>query len=104
MPTPTTVARVVDIPPGTSVVRAVAGKAVAVFNVAGTFYALDDVCPHAGASLADGEVIDLVVTCPRHGWRFRLTDGIWADAPKTGLRAGCYPVEVVGDEVRVTVS
>ncbi len=98
-----TVCRVGEVPPGTSVVRPVGGKPVAVFNVGGTFYALDDVCPHAGASLADGEVAGLVVSCPWHGWRFRLTDGQWTDAPKSGVRAGCYAVEVVGDEVRVTV-
>ncbi len=103
MPTTETVARVADIPPGTSAVHTVAGKPVAVFNVAGSFYAIDDVCPHAGASLAAGEVDGTVVACPWHGWRFRLTDGGWADAPKSPVRAGCYAVEVVGDEVRVTV-
>jgi nitrite reductase (NADH) small subunit/3-phenylpropionate/trans-cinnamate dioxygenase ferredoxin subunit len=103
VPTTATVATVGEILPGTSVVRPVGGRPVAVFNVGGSFYALDDVCPHAGASLADGEVTGLVVACPWHGWRFRLTDGGWADAPKGGVRAGCYRVEVVGDEVRVTV-
>ena len=103
MPTAVTVAHLRDVPPGTGIVRVVAGKPVAIFNVGGTLYAIDDACPHAGAPLSDGDVDGTVVTCLWHGWRFRLTDGVWADAPKGKVRVGCYPVAVVGDEVVVTL-
>ncbi|MFO0850824.1 MAG: Rieske (2Fe-2S) protein [Gemmataceae bacterium] len=101
MPERVTVARVGDIPDGASGVVTVAGKDVAVFNVGGRFYAIDDRCPHAGASLAGGEVDELTVTCPLHHWRFRLTDGAWADNPR--LKTACYPVHVVGDLIQVEV-
>ena len=65
----------------------------------GRYYAIDDVCPHMGASLSGGYVEDGIVTCPWHAWRFRLADGAWADNPR--IKIGCYPVRVVGDEVQV---
>ena len=56
-------------------------------------------CPHMGASLSGGVIENGVVTCPWHAWRFRLTDGAWADNPR--IKIGCYPVRVEGDEVQV---
>ena len=88
-----------DIPEGGSVVVEVNGKDVAVFRAGGRFFAIDDLCPHMGASLSGGYVEDGVVTCPWHYWRFRLSDGAWADNPK--VRTGCYPVHVVGDELEL---
>lgn len=96
-----TVAKVADIPPGTAKAIPVGSKTVAVFNQQGTFHAIDDLCMHMGASLAQGEVADLIVTCPWHGWRFRLTDGTWMNSPK--LKTACYPVRVVGDEIQVEI-
>jgi len=90
-----------DIPPGESVVITVGKRDIAVFHHEGQFFAIDDVCPHAGASLAGGHVENGVVTCPWHAWRFRLCDGAWADNPR--VKTGCYPVTVTADEVRVEV-
>jgi nitrite reductase (NADH) small subunit/3-phenylpropionate/trans-cinnamate dioxygenase ferredoxin subunit len=81
-----------EIPPGASRVVDVDGALVAVFNVDGKYFAIDDRCPHAGASLADGCVEGGVVTCAWHGWRFRLADGSWADNPRVKTRT--YPVVV----------
>jgi nitrite reductase (NADH) small subunit/3-phenylpropionate/trans-cinnamate dioxygenase ferredoxin subunit len=94
-----TVCRVQDIPEGEAKVVALGRKVVAIFRVTGHFYAIDDVCPHMGASLAGGYIEGTVVTCPWHAWRFRLTDGAWADNPR--LKIGCYAVRVEGDEVQV---
>ena len=94
-----TVCKVSDLPPGGVVVVTIGKKDVAVFHHDRGISAIDDCCPHAGASLSGGNVEDGIVTCPWHGWRFRLSDGAWADNPK--LKTGCYPVTVVGDEVRV---
>ncbi|OWK41673.1 Rieske (2Fe-2S) protein [Fimbriiglobus ruber] len=93
------VARVGDVPDGGSIVVEVNQKDVAVFLVDGQYYAIDDRCPHAGASLSGGGVEDGVVTCPWHYWRFRLTDGAWADNPR--IKTGCYRVHVAGDEIRL---
>ncbi len=96
-----TVGRVGDIPEGTSKAVEVGNKLIALFHQGGEYYAIDDVCPHMGASLSGGEVADGVVTCPWHAWRFRLTDGAWADNPR--LKIGCYPVRVVGEEIQVQI-
>jgi nitrite reductase (NADH) small subunit/3-phenylpropionate/trans-cinnamate dioxygenase ferredoxin subunit len=77
------------------------GKLVAVFLENGHYYAIDDVCPHMGASLSGGCLEDGIVTCAWHGWRFRLADGAWADNPR--IKIGCYPVRVEGAEVQVQV-
>src|SRR5262249_6423108 len=73
---------------------------IAVFRTPDGYYAIDDVCPHMGASLGAGWVENGIVTCPWHAWRFRLKDGIWADNPRMKM-LGCYPVRVVNEEVQV---
>lgn len=95
------VGRVGDIPDGGSVVVEVDGRDVAVFHAGGAYHAIDDRCPHAGASLSGGCVEGGVVTCPWHYWRFRLSDGAWADNPR--IRTATFPVHVVGDEIRLEV-
>lgn len=78
---------------------AVGQRLVAIFLVDDHPCAIDDVCPHMGASLAAGEVENGIVKCPWHGWRFRVTDGTWADNPR--IKIPSFPVRIVGDEVQV---
>jgi NAD(P)H-dependent nitrite reductase small subunit len=94
-----TVCRVGDIPEGEGKTVSVAGKLIAVFHTGGQYHAIDDMCPHMGASLSGGYIEDGVVTCPWHAWRFCLSDGTWADNKK--IKIGCYSVRVVGDEIQV---
>jgi len=69
------VARASDIPEGDFAQAEIDGALVAVFNVGGQFYAIDDVCTHDGGGLAGGAVEGDVVICPRHGARFCLRTG-----------------------------
>ena len=69
------VAKVSDVAPGSATTAVVDGREIAVFNVGGAFYALDNTCPHQGGPLAEGWVDALTVTCPWHAWRFRLDNG-----------------------------
>jgi len=85
-----TVAKANEIPEGGCVVVNVRQKDVAIFRINGALSAIDDMCPHMGASLSGGFVEDGCVTCPWHYWRFRLADGAWADNPK--VKIGAYPV------------
>jgi nitrite reductase (NADH) small subunit len=96
-----TVCRAGDLKDGESGSVAINGKVIAVFRVGEQFFAIDDTCPHMGASLSSGTVHNGIVTCPWHYWRFRLNDGAWADNPR--IKIGCYPVHVVGDEIKVEV-
>jgi nitrite reductase (NADH) small subunit/3-phenylpropionate/trans-cinnamate dioxygenase ferredoxin subunit len=95
------VCRVGDLAEGEGKTVSVGDKLVAVFFTGGQYLAIDDTCPHMGASLSGGYVEDGIVTCPWHAWRFRLKDGAWADNPR--IKIGCYPVRVEGDEVLVAV-
>ncbi|GIW78316.1 MAG: nitrite reductase [Gemmatales bacterium] len=79
----------------------IGNKTIAVFRHQGQFFAIDDTCPHMGASLSGGHVEDGSVTCPWHAWRFRLADGAWADNPK--IQIACYPVRIEQGEVQVAV-
>lgn len=62
-------------PEGTCRRLDVGGRPVAVFNVAGTFYAIEDICSHQEVSLSDGELDGLTIICPGHGARFSLVTG-----------------------------
>jgi nitrite reductase (NADH) small subunit/3-phenylpropionate/trans-cinnamate dioxygenase ferredoxin subunit len=91
------VAREGEIAPGGCRVVTVNQREVAVFHVDGQYFAIDDRCPHAGASLSGGHVENGIVTCPWHYWRFRLCDGAWADNPR--IRTRSYPIVVEQGEI-----
>jgi NAD(P)H-dependent nitrite reductase small subunit len=97
-----TVARVGEIPEGQGRVFEVDGRLIAVFLEGGTYYAIDDACPHQGAPLSDGIVFDKSVTCTWHGWRFSLLDGCHLDGSR--CRVATYPVRVEGDAIQVAVA
>jgi nitrite reductase/ring-hydroxylating ferredoxin subunit len=84
---------------GVTVVQA-AGRAVAVFHVDGAWFAVDDACPHHGASLADGGVRGTVVRCPWHEWPFDLTTG---ECQRSPARVATHDVEVRDGVVHVHV-
>lgn len=95
-----TVAKVGDIPVGTSKAVVVGQKTIAIFHQpGGVWNAIDDYCPHMGASLAEGTLENGVVECPWHAWQFRLSDGTWVNSPK--LKIGCYELRVQDDELQI---
>ncbi len=94
-----TVARVGDVPEGRGRTVRIGDDYVALFLVDGQYYALDDYCPHMGASLGDSDLRDGMVVCNRHLWAFRLTDGTSPDVPT--LRATPLDVRVAGAEIQV---
>lgn len=69
------VADVSEVPPGGKKLLDFDGRAVALFNVGGSFFAIDDVCTHDGGPLADGELRGCEIACPRHGARFDVRTG-----------------------------
>lgn len=96
-----TVCRVSEVIEGEGKTVEVNGKLIALFRHNGELHAIDDLCPHMGASLSGGFVEKGIVTCPWHAWRFRLQDGAWADNPR--IKIGCYVVRVEGDAVQIQV-
>jgi nitrite reductase/ring-hydroxylating ferredoxin subunit len=98
----TKVATTEEVPTGTAKPVAVNGRKMALFNVEGTYYAIDDMCTHRGAPLSEGECIGTEVCCPWHGARFDLTTGMHLSPPAPkGVTA--YMVQVVGNEIQVDV-
>lgn len=97
-----TVARVDEIPEGQGRYFEVDGRAIAVFLDGGTYYAIDDACPHQGAPLSEGIVYDRTVTCTWHGWVFSLQDGRHLGGSR--CRVATYPVRVVDDQIQVSLS
>ena len=70
-----TVAKIEELPPGTCKSVEAQGILIALCNVGGTVYALDNTCPHAGGPIGEGTIIGDVITCPWHGWRFNVRTG-----------------------------
>ena len=89
-----------ELGPGKSKTVEVGGVPVAVFNVGGTYYAIEDTCSHVGGPLSEGELDGATVTCPWHGAQFDLATGKALTPPaSTGLKT--YHVHVEGDEVKI---
>ena len=92
-------AKTTEIEPGTIKEVQVAGKAVALANVGGKFYAISNTCLHRGGPLGQGPLEGNIVTCPWHGWEYEVTTGKIRQNPSVGVDN--YPVEVRGEEIFV---
>jgi nitrite reductase/ring-hydroxylating ferredoxin subunit len=76
------------------------GHRIAVFNVGGSYYAIENTCPHRGGPLAEGMVAGEEVICPWHGSRFNVKTGSVLTPPASqGVES--FPVRVAGDDVEV---
>src|SRR5499426_414872 len=94
------VAQTSDLSPGTGKVVQADGRNLALFNVAGTFYAIDNTCTHRGGPLGEGELAGEVVTCPWHGAQFNVKTGeVLAPPAQNGVRS--FPVKIQGNDVLV---
>lgn len=96
------VAKTDEIAPGQSKMLEVNGKKIAIFNVAGSFYAIDDTCSHRGGSLSQGMIEGENVTCPWHGAVFDVRSGEVLGPPApTGVAR--YNVRVDGAQIEVEI-
>jgi len=94
-------AKVSEIPAGSIKEVLVGGKPVAVANVGGRFYAIDNTCLHRGGPLGQGQLEGPVVTCPWHGWQFDVTNGCLANNPAAKVQT--YPTKIVDDDIFIEV-
>jgi nitrite reductase/ring-hydroxylating ferredoxin subunit len=95
-------ASVGDLAPGQAKLVEVEGKSLALFNVGGTYYALDNACTHQGGPLSEGALDGEQVTCPWHGAVFNVTTGAVVQGPAT-TNVACYRVRMVGPDVEIEV-
>ena len=91
-----------EVEPGKPKLVEVNGRKVALFNLDGTFYAIDDFCTHRGAPLSEGEVMGTDVQCPWHGAMFNITTGE-ASGPPADTGVDTFNVRVEGSNIEVEV-
>lgn len=96
------IATTADVESGKGRSFRIEGKAVALFNIEGTFYAIEDYCTHAGVLLGGGWVDGETVVCPLHGAVFCLKTGA-ALTPPAFDSVHSYPVAIEGDDVMVEI-
>ena len=97
----TTVGKLSDLAPGSSKVVDVNGKALALFNVAGVVYVMDNTCRHRGGLLGEGLLEGDVVTCPWHMWEYNVRTGELVTNPT--VKIATYHVQVEGEEIKVAL-
>ncbi|MGH7162085.1 MAG: Rieske (2Fe-2S) protein [Planctomycetota bacterium] len=101
MPDYRAVCRADEVPPGAGRLVEPGGRALALFNVDGRFYAVDNTCLHAGGPICEGTLDGATVTCPWHGWRFDVITGRTPMNSKVAL--DCFAVRVRDGMLEVEV-
>jgi nitrite reductase/ring-hydroxylating ferredoxin subunit len=102
MPEFVKVAKTDELSPGQATLVEAGGKEIALFNVAGTFHAIDNNCTHVGGPLCEGELSGTEVICPWHGAAFDVTTG-QVLGPPAGAPVNRYNVRVEGSDIEVEV-
>lgn len=101
MPDFIAVAKTNEINEGEGKVVSISGKEIAIFNVEGNFYAIDNTCRHRGGPLGEGMLDGSIVTCPWHHWQYNVMTGVNLINPQ--IKVDTYEVKVEGDEIKVKV-
>ncbi len=96
------IAHASELPVGRSKAYDVNGRTIALYHTSEGFFATDNVCPHRGGPLAEGDQIGNDITCPRHLWGFDIASALCAGNPE--IRVIAHEVRVEGDRVLVRLS
>ncbi|MBZ0279699.1 MAG: non-heme iron oxygenase ferredoxin subunit [Anaerolineae bacterium] len=95
-----TVATTSEIPLGERIVVEIGRRWIAIFNVDGQYYAIEDRCTHDDGPLAEGELHDCIIECPRHGATFDIRTGKVLSAPAL-VDVPAFTVRVNNDEIQI---
>jgi 3-phenylpropionate/trans-cinnamate dioxygenase ferredoxin subunit len=95
-----TVATTDEVKPGERIVVELGRHWVAIFNVDGNYYAIEDVCTHDDGPLAEGVLEGCVIECPRRGAKFDITNGKVL-APPAVVDVPTYQVRVEDGNVQI---
>ena len=96
------VAKPEDLAPGEGRVVEVQGNEVALFNLNGAFYAIDNLCVHQGGPLGEGLLEGENVICPWHSWKYNLKSGVCPTNPSVKVKA--YSVKIEDGQVKVALT
>jgi 3-phenylpropionate/trans-cinnamate dioxygenase ferredoxin subunit len=94
------VAQVGELGNGERLIFEIGGDPIALFNIAGEYFAIADVCSHDDGPVAEGELHDHEIACPRHGARFAIKTGEALSLPAV-VDIPAYPVRVEGEEILI---
>jgi 3-phenylpropionate/trans-cinnamate dioxygenase ferredoxin subunit len=89
-----------ELPNGERLFVEIEGKAIVVFNIAGQFFAIGDVCTHDNGPLGDGDLEGFNIVCPRHGGEFDVRTGKVQQMPAV-VDIPAYPVRVAGGMIQI---
>ena len=90
-----------ELTPGQRKLVFVDGRSVVLFNIDGALCAVENACPHNGASLAGGQLDGHLLRCPAHGLRFDVATGCMPG--KGGLSLATFPIRNVAGKLELTV-
>ena len=94
------VATIDEIAPGSRKLIDFESVTVALFNINGQLYCIEDVCTHDGGPLPEGELKDHIIACPRHGAEFDVRDGRALSMP-AATPAPTYEVKIQGKDILI---
>ena len=97
-----TVGKLGNLPPGECRVVEVHGTELALCNVDGTYYAIDNTCVHQGGPLGEGVMDGENIICPWHSWRYNVKTGASPSNPSVSVKT--YPVKIDNGEVKVSLA
>jgi len=97
----TPAAKISEVPNFGKKVVSLAGREVLLVNIKGVIHACENECPHQGSPMSSAIVKEGIISCPRHGFRFSLSDGECIDRPDLVLKI--FPVRLDGDDIMIAL-
>ena len=91
-----------ELPNGERLFVEIEGRSIVIFNIAGQFYSIEDVCSHDDGPVGEGELEGYNVVCPRHGGEFDVRTGKAVQLPAV-VDIAAYPVKVVDGMIQVGI-
>ena len=96
------IAPVTELPPGERLFVEIEGTPIVIFNIAGQFYAIADVCSHDDGPVGEGDLEGYCIVCPRHGAEFDVRTGKVISMPAV-VDIPAYPVRVVDGMIQIGI-
>lgn len=96
------IAPAADLPNGERIFVEIEGKPLVIFNIAGQFFSIGDVCSHDDGPVGEGDLEEYTITCPRHGAEFDVRTGQVLQMPAV-VDIPAYPVRVVAGMIQVGI-
>jgi len=96
------IAPVGDLPEGERLFVEIEGKPIVIFNIAGQFFSIADVCSHDDGPVGEGKLEGYNITCPRHGAQFDIRTGKVVQMPAV-VDIPAYPIRVIDGMIQLGI-